>query len=79
MTIIIKWGSKYESPNFIKTAKWNIYFDIKNNKIETKQESKLKANYINISDKILSFDSNFIVENEKNIKFEKWIYIKNIR
>ena len=78
MTIIIKWGAKYESPNFTKTAKWNIYFDIKNNKIETKQESKLKANYINISDKILSFDSNFIVENEKNIKLEKWIYLTNI-
>ena len=74
-------ANHYDKPEFQEIKKWEIAFDINSWKIIKEKNWNLKANYINNSDKILSYSSNLeIIKEEKNtkIKLEKGVFLINI-
>lgn len=75
-SFLIQSWSSYEKPNF-DTNSGSFNFDLgQNQEISKKESSKTKVNYLNNSDKILTFDSNFTVNNTE-INIEKWFYLFN--
>ena len=74
-------ANHYDKPEFQEIKKWEIAFDINSWKIIKEKNWNLKANYINNSDKILSYNSKLeIIKEEKStkIKLTKWVFLINI-
>lgn len=75
MTFLLKQGNGYEKPNF-ELNKTLLNFDLKENKVEENKNSKLKVEYLNNSDRILTFDSKYSINNDE-INIEKWYFLFN--